>query len=103
MDRVSLLLVEKENVVKLTMSDQGVEVSAKSNQIGSAIEQINIYQYNSDRLEVSFNATYVADAIKACRSEDVSIEFLGEMKPFVVRNTNDESQVQLITPMRTYN
>ena len=103
MDRVSLLLIDKENVVKLSMSDQSVEVSAKSNQVGSAVEQINICQYNSDRLEVSFNASYVADAIKACRSEDVSIEFLGEMKPFVVRNVNDDSQIQLITPMRTYN
>ena len=103
MDRVSLLLIEKENVVKLTMSSEAVEVSAKSNQVGSATEAINVCQYNSDRLEISFNASYVADAIKACGSEDVVIQFLGEMKPFVVKNPNDETQIQLITPMRTYN
>ena len=103
MDRVSLLLIEKENVVKLTMSTEAVEVSAKSNQVGSATETINVCQYNSERLEISFNASYVADAIKACGSEDVVIQFLGEMKPFVVKNVNDESQSQLITPMRTYN
>ena len=103
MDRVSLLLIEKENVVKLTMSTEAVEVSAKSNQVGSATETINVCQYNSERLEISFNASYVADAIKACGSEDVVIQFLGEMKPFVVKNVNDESQIQLITPMRTYN
>ena len=103
MDRVSLLLIEKENVVKLTMSTEAVEVSAKSNQVGSATETINVCQYNSERLEISFNASYVADAIKACGSEDVVIQFLGEMEPFVVKNVNDESQIQLITPMRTYN
>ncbi len=103
MDRVALLLIDKENVIKLTMTPESVEVSAKSNQVGSATEAINICQYNNDRLEISFNTLYVADAIKACQSEDVVIEFLGEMKPFVVKNPNDNSQIQLITPVRTYN
>ncbi len=103
MERVSLLLSEKENVVKLTMTREGVEVSTKSSQVGSAVERISIYQYDGERLEVSFNSSYVIDAIKACGSEDVTLAFLGEMKPFVVRNSQDLSQIQLVTPMRTYN
>ncbi len=103
MERVSLLLSEKENVVKLTMTRDGVEVSTKSSQVGSAVEKISIYQYDGERLEVSFNSTYVIDAIKACGSEDVTLAFLGEMKPFVVKNNQDLSQIQLVTPMRTYN
>ncbi len=103
MERVSLLLSEKENVVKLTMSDEAIEVSTKSSQVGSAVERLNVCQYNGDRLEVSFNANYVIDAIKACGSEDVTLAFLGEMKPFVIRNDQDNTQIQLVTPMRTYN
>lgn len=103
MERVSLLLSEKENVVKLTMSDEAIEVSTKSMQVGSAVERLNVCQYNGDRLEVSFNASYVIEAIKACGSEDVTLAFLGEMKPFVIRNDQDDSQIQLVTPMRTYN
>lgn len=103
MERVSLLLSEKENVVKLTMSDEAIEVSTKSSQVGSAVERLNVCQYNGDRLEVSFNAGYVIDAIKACGSEDVTLAFLGEMKPFVIRNDQDNTQIQLVTPMRTYN
>ena len=103
MERVSLLLAEKENVVKLTMTREAVEVSTKSTMVGSAVERINICQYDGERLEVSFNASYVIDAIKACGSEDVTLAFLGEMKPFVIRNDKDDSQIQLVTPMRTYN
>lgn len=103
MERVSLLLSEKENVVKLTMSDEAIEVSTKSSQVGSAVERLNVCQYNGDHLEVSFNAGYVIDAIKACGSEDVTLAFLGEMKPFVIRNDQDNTQIQLVTPMRTYN
>ncbi len=103
MERVSLLLSEKENVVKLTMTRDGVEVSTKSSQVGSATERINICQYDGERLEISFNSTYVIEAIKACGSEDVTLAFLGEMKPFVIKNRQDDSQIQLVTPMRTYN
>lgn len=103
MDRVSLLLSEKDNVVKLTMTRENVEVSTKSSQVGSASEKISVCQYDGERMEVSFNASYVMDAIKACGSEDVTLAFLGEMKPFVIRNDQDASQIQLVTPMRTYN
>jgi DNA polymerase III sliding clamp (beta) subunit (PCNA family) len=29
------------------------------------------------------------------------LSFIGEMKPFVIRNPKDDSVVELITPMRT--
>ncbi len=102
MERVSLLSIERENVVKLSMGDEGVEVSSKSAEVGSAVETIGTCQYTGERLEVSFNSDYVMAAIRACQSEDVTIAFLGEMKPFVIKNAKDESQVQLVTPVRTY-
>ena len=39
-ERVSLLSIERENVVNLSMSDSKVEVTSKSSQIGSASERI---------------------------------------------------------------
>jgi DNA polymerase-3 subunit beta len=102
MERVSLLSIERENVVKLTMSEDGVEISSKSAQVGSASEQITTFSYTGDPFEVSFNSEYVMAAIRAAQCEDITIAFLGEMKPFVVRNNKDDSQVQLVTPVRTY-
>ncbi len=102
MERVSLLSIERENVVKLARSEEGVEVSSKSAQVGSASEQITVFSYTGDPFEVSFNSEYVMAAIRAAQCEDITIAFLGEMKPFVVRNDKDDSQVQLVTPVRTY-
>jgi DNA polymerase III subunit beta len=101
-ERVSLLSIERENVVKITMNEDAVEVSSKSAQVGSANEQLSTFAYKGERFEVSFNSEYVLAAIKAAQSEDITIAFLGEMKPFVVRNDKDASQVQLVTPVRTY-
>lgn len=102
MSRASLLSAERDYVVKLSMSEETVEVSARSEQSGSALESIQTFQFTGERLEVSFNSVFVIDAIKALHSEDVRICFQAEMKPFVVQNPKDDTVIELITPMRTY-
>jgi len=102
MTRIAVLSADRESVVKLSMSEDHVEVSVKSDRHGSGNEPIKTFQYEGDPLEVSFNSLFVVDAIKALRSEDVTICFQAEMRPFVVKNPSDDSVVELITPMRTY-
>lgn len=102
MERVSLLSVERENVIDLIMTEDSVEISARSSQIGSAVESLKNFQYTGERLQISFNSVYVMQAIKATKSEDVTIAFMGEMKPFVIKNVKDESLVQFVTPLHTY-
>ncbi|NLI94873.1 MAG: DNA polymerase III subunit beta [Erysipelotrichaceae bacterium] len=104
MDRVSLLTTnERESVVKLTMSEEGgVQLSTRSLQTGSAIESLNTCQFTGERLEISFNSNFVSAAVRACKSQDVIIGFVGEMKPFSVRNVADNTHIQIVTPVRTY-
>ena len=101
-DRANILSIDRENVVDLTMSDEGVEVSAKSSQVGSATEKIEMFRYDGAELKVSFNSEFVISAVRALGSEDVVFMFVGEMKPFVIKNANDESIIQVVTPVRTY-
>ena len=102
MERVALLSVERENVVKLTMSETAVEVSSKSAQVGSASEPLTKFSFSGDHFEVSFNAFYLMEAIKAFGAEDIKIGFIGDMRPFVLKNDKDDSLIQLATPVRTY-
>lgn len=102
MARVSLLSIERERIVKLSLSDEGVEVSSKSEQIGSANEKIDLYDYSGGRFDISFNVDYVSDAIKATQSEDVILAFAGEMNAFKITAPEDETLVQIITPVRSY-
>ena len=102
MDRVSILSSDKESVVRLSMTEDRVELTVRSDANGSAVEALQTFQFTGERLDVSFNSAFVVDAVKALKSEDVSVCFLAEMKPFVVKNKQDDSVVELITPMRTY-
>ena len=101
MERVSLLSTEYEGVVKLIMDQDEVEMISRSLMVGSANEKLQVFQYAGEHLEISFKASFVADAIRACRSEDVTISFVGEMKPFVVKNIKDPSIEMLVTPLRS--
>ena len=101
-ERANILSIDRENVVDLTMSEESVEISAKSSQVGSAVEKIELVRYVGQNLKVSFNSEFVIAAIKALGCTDVTFAFVGEMKPFVIENASDDSVVQVVTPMRTY-
>lgn len=101
MERVSLLSAEHDGVVKVVMTEDEVEIISRSSLVGSANEKLNVFQFSGERLEISFRSSFVADAIKACKSEDVTIAFIGEMKPFVVKNSKDDSIDMLVTPLRS--
>ena len=101
-DRVNILSIDRENVVDLFLDEDNVEISAKSTQVGSASEKIETFKFEGNNLQISFNSEFVSSAIRALGSEDVTFLFVGEMKPFVIKNPNDESILQIVTPVRTY-
>ncbi len=101
-DRVNILSIDRENVVDLALGEDYLEISAKSTQVGSASERIENFKFEGNNLQISFNSEFVSSAIKALGSEDVTFLFVGEMKPFVIKNPSDESIIQIVTPVRTY-
>ncbi len=102
-DRVSLFAPDdRANIVKLTMNSSGVSLSSVSPTNGSGVETIKSFNFIGERLEISFNGEFVKNAIRALTTEEVCMNFLGEMKPFTITNPSDESVIQLITPVRTY-
>ena len=101
-DRASLLSSDRNNIVKLSMNTEKVEISSRSQEIGSVVEKISNYEYMGEKLDISFSAQYIIDAIKAIGSNDVELCLNGEMKPFIVKNKEDDSVLQLVLPVRTY-
>lgn len=93
-------LLVYNNVVKLIVTEDQAEMLSRSSS-GSANVKLSTFQFSGERLEISFNPIFVTDAIRALGCEDVTIQFIGEMKPFVVKNVNDDSIDMLVTPLRS--
>ena len=86
----------------VSMAKDRVEISSKTQEVGSAVENISSYNFEGSRLDISFSAQYVLEAIRAIGSEDVQLFFISDMKPFIIKNKEDESITQLVLPVRTY-
>ena len=97
---VATLSDDKENVVNLIMSEESVKVSARSTEAGSGIEEISDFRYVGRSLSISFNSEHVISAVKALECDDVTLAFVEEMKAFVVKNDQDDSVIQIVTPLR---
>ncbi|MCD8204253.1 MAG: DNA polymerase III subunit beta [Coprobacillus sp.] len=92
----------KESAVELFMSPEAVDITSRSQQQGSSKLKVEPFRFEGQNFRVAFNSQFVIQAINAVGSEDVTFLFVGEMKPFVVKNNSDDSIVEVVTPVRTY-
>ena len=53
-DRASLLSSDRNNIVKLSLNNDKVEISSRSQEIGSVVEKISNYEYEGNKLQFSF-------------------------------------------------
>ena len=100
--RASLLTNDANNIVKLSMNENEVIISSESQEIGSVKEKIESAFYTGSPLKIAFSSKYVIDAIRAISQDKIKISFNGDMRPFVITSEKDESILQLILPVRTF-
>lgn len=100
-DRTSFIKSDGKNIVKLTITAEEIDITS-SNQIGSSYENVKLISFEGDPFEISCSGKYLMDAIKAIGSENITISFSGELRPLIITNKEDNSVVQLISPVRTY-
>lgn len=107
-DRASLLSHEgKNNVIKLSISDNHVELTGNSPEIGRVEEELEYIEAKGDSLIISFNPDYLKDALRTFGHQNVVIGFTAPIRPFTVVPADDNTEIsqsfiQLITPVRTY-
>lgn len=102
-DRASLLAREGgNNVIKLSATDNTVELSSTSPEIGTVKENVKTSKFDGTGIKISFNSKYMMDALRAIDVEDVRVEFFGTMRPFILKPDEDDNLIQLILPIRTY-
>ncbi|NTW96743.1 MAG: DNA polymerase III subunit beta [Erysipelotrichaceae bacterium] len=101
-DRASFIKSEGVSIIKLSASGKEILISSKSQEVGSSLEKLTAIHYKGNPLEISFSGRYVFDAVRVLNGTVVKIEFSGEMKPFIIRNAEDDTILQLILPVRTY-
>lgn len=101
--QASILTTDKEkNIVSLSTKGNLLTVKSVSNEKGKAEMKMNITKDNDEEITIAFSARYMMDALNALSTDEIEMSFVGEVKPIVIKNNDDDGLLQLVVPIRTY-
>lgn len=96
--RVSLLSSDKSNSVKLTLSENNLEITANTPDVGEARESLAV-KYGGKEFSIAFNPDYLSDPLRNLDTDEVYFDFSDELSPGVIRY--QKPFLYVIMPMRT--
>ena len=102
-DRAALLTQSKDkNIVKMKIEDGEMIINSYASEVGKVEEKLIVDTSKDAKIDISFSAKYMLDALKTIKEEDILILLNGEVKPIIIKSVKDESLIQLIVPIKTY-
>lgn len=101
-DRTIFIKNDNMTINRLSMSENEVVLTNRNQEIGESSETLQA-EYSGEPMNISFAGNYVMSAARALDGTNIKISFTGDMKPFILTCDEDESILQLVLPVRTYN
>lgn len=102
-ERSILLARDGKHVVRLTTEESNmIQLTSTTPEVGRVVEHVPAQEVSGEELNISFNARYVLEALRALDSEQIQIDFTGSMSPFVIKPTDHDDIIHLVLPVRTY-
>lgn len=100
-DRASILNNDKDNnVITLELNNKLLKITSMSLEIGKVEEKM---ETNCDEnIKISFSGKYMLEALRTLKSENVILTFVGEIKPILLKEEDNDKLLCLILPIRTY-
>ncbi|MBE9221093.1 DNA polymerase III subunit beta [Cyanobacterium stanieri LEGE 03274] len=101
LERVSVLLDQKNNMVKFSLDSQKGQLflSVEANELGNAKESI-LAEITGDDFEIGFNIRYLMDGLKALSSNEITFHFNGAIQPVIVTPLSGLQMTYLIMPVK---
>lgn len=93
------LMAREGTPVRLSMSTNGLELVAVTQDVGQASEAIDA-NYRGDDLTVAFNPEYLLDGIEIATGDEVTLSTLDALKPAVLRSSDSSEFLYLLMPVR---
>lgn len=101
-ERIALIAKETEyKNIQFIFSQNGINISAYSPDIGNAEENVNAIVEGPD-LTISFNYNYITDVLKVLESDEFVMKLTKSLNPVDIREKGNDNFIYIITPVRTY-
>ena len=85
--------------VRLSMSADGLELVAITQDVGQAHEQVDA-RFEGTDLTVAFNPEYLLDGIDVTPGDEITLSTVDHQKPAVIRSVDSQEFLYLLMPVR---
>jgi DNA polymerase-3 subunit beta len=93
------LLARESTPIRIEMSDEGMELVAITQDVGTARESLES-TYAGSNLVVAFNPQYLLEGAEVAPAEEITLATIDELKPAVIRAAGFDDFLYLIMPVR---
>lgn len=97
--RVKLMAREPNTPVRLSMSGEGLELVAITQDVGQAHEQLDA-DYQGEDLMVAFNPDYLLSGVDVTPGDEITLDTVDGQKPAVIRPASSQEFLYLLMPVR---
>jgi DNA polymerase-3 subunit beta len=98
-DRVSTVSAERSRSVKMTLDGDRLTLTVNNPDAGLATEDLPA-EYESEPLEIGFNARYLLDVADQISGDAAQFEFADSGSPTLVRDEKDADALFVLMPLR---
>ena len=99
-ERVAVMLSEKNYTIKFNFLDDMLEISADTSEVGKSKDYIDI-EYDQGNMLTAFNYKYVLDGLKNMDTSEIVIEISDVLAATIFKPTDDtDNYICLIMPVK---
>lgn len=95
----SVFARESANVVKLSIKNNSLEVSANAAQVGQNKVDVDV-KNEGESLDIAFNYKYISDFLSVCQGNQVVIKLNEPLTPGLFQDSADPHFTHIIMPVR---
>lgn len=98
-DRVATVAHDKLRIVKMNALDNMLTLSAASQELGSAVEEISVDFSYAEPIEIGFNARYLLEIAQQINEDEAQITFSASNQPAIIKGMLEKNALYVLMPM----
>lgn len=100
LERVNILTEKNESIVICEINNNQLSLKTSHKFLGKIEETCNIKTLHGTPFKIAFDPDFVLKALNTIEEEDVKFEFVDEVSGFNIKNIENNSIINVISPIR---
>ena len=100
---LSLIINENKPIANILIQENIINLNFKSNEIGSAFEEIIVKTNNIKKIEFDININYLISILKPFENDEINLFISDTNKPLKFEDSKDKNFLQILVPLRKNN